>query len=146
MWIDRLLHSNTRNALEATARFAEARHEVLSENLANIDTPDYHARQLDPRAFQRSLREALDRAGEGGRPAPLELRGNAQFSLDKSGRAAVKPVEVPAENVLFHDGTNASLERNMTDVAENTLLYQLALARLKSSFETLFSAIRGRMA
>lgn len=146
MWIDRLLHSNTRNALEVTARFAEARHGVLSENLANIDTPDYHAKQLDPKAFQRSLRAALNRAEHGRQAAPLELRGNAQFSIDASGRAAVKPVELPAENVLFHDGTNASLERNMTDVAENTLLYQLALARLKSSFETLLSSIRGRMA
>jgi flagellar basal-body rod protein FlgB len=62
MWIDGLIDGRTTRAAELTARFAEARHNVLAQNLANIDTPDYHSRNLDPRLFQETLAVAHERA------------------------------------------------------------------------------------
>ena len=52
----------TTHALELAAQFAEQRQKVLAENLANIDTPNYHTQRLDPAAFQTSLRKAWQRA------------------------------------------------------------------------------------
>jgi flagellar basal-body rod protein FlgB len=136
MWIDRLLECRT--------AFAEQRQRVLAENLANIDTPDYHVRQLDARAFGQSLREALART-EKTDGARLDLRGNAQCSTAPDGRLSVAPAEEPAANVLFHDGTNALLEQTLTDVNENGMLYELSMNVLRTRYQTMVSAIKGQV-
>lgn len=145
MWLDRLLASRTRTALELSARFAEERHRVLAENVANVDTPDYQARSLDSKAFTASLREALEGARAGNSQA-LELRGNAQFRQEPDGRLRVKPSTARAGNALFHDGTNANLDAMMGDVMSNALQYNLAMNLLRSRFNGMMSAIRGRQA
>ena len=143
MWIERLTTSRLLHALELTARFAEERHRILAENVANIDTPDYHTRRLDPAVFQAALAEALTRA-ESARQQTLELRGNAQVSTTLDGQLQVRPAVEPAENVLFHDGRNASLEKLMTDAQENALTYELVTRLLSRHYHMLHSAIRGR--
>jgi flagellar basal-body rod protein FlgB len=145
MWINRLTSSRTTQALELAAQFAERRQGVLAENLANIDTPDYHTQRLDPEAFEVSLRKALDEpVTKGGQR--LELRGNAQFSTGADGTIEAQPVRTPAPNVLFHDGTNARLEQLLTDVTANSLSYDLSTSLLKSKLDEVLSAIRGRVA
>jgi flagellar basal-body rod protein FlgB len=143
MWIERLTTSRVTQALELAARFAEERHKVLAENVANIDTPDYHTKRLDPEAFQSTLKEALQRAEDGGTRV-LELRGEAQVSTTGDGRLTVRPQIRPADNILFHDGRNASLETLMTDVQQNALDYSLATRLLSKRFDELLTAIRGK--
>lgn len=145
MWIDRILESRTTRTVELAALFAEERHRVLANNIANVQTPDFHRRKLDPHAFQRSLGEALDTARARGSDR-LDLRGNAQFSTESSGRIEVRPDVEPPENVLFHDGTNAKLERLMADVAENTSYYDLSMNLLRGRYQSLLRAIRGKTA
>ena len=132
------------HAIELAVRFAEERHKVLAENVANIDTPDYQSKRLDCAAFEATLREALQQA-KTNREKGLELRGEAQVSTGADGRLAVKPVVEPAENILFHDGGNASLERLMTDVQKNALDYNLAVTLLNKRFDGLLTAIRGSL-
>ena len=144
MWIDRLLESETTRAVELTASFAEQRHRVLAENLANVDTPNYRTKTLDPHAFQQSLQEALDRTADAGSDR-LELRGNAQVTTGTGGQLEVQPVVEPAQNVLFHDGTNARLERTLADVNENSLLYEMSVNFLHNRYQNMLTAIRGRV-
>lgn len=146
MWIDNLLNSRTRAATELTARFAEQRHRVLAENMANADVPDYHSRNLDRAAFQDTLRDSLAARDADPAAGPLKLRGNAQIQQDAAGRLRVLPTVNPAPNILFHDGTNARVEALAGDVMSNALDYQLATNLLRGSYETLLSAIRGRVA
>lgn len=143
MWLDRLLSNPTTDALTLSAQFAEQRQRVLAENVANIDTPDYRSKRLDPASFQSALREALD-AREPGSRTPLHLSGNAQVSTTPAGALETRPATEPAPNVLFHDGTNARLEALMSDVLGNTLEHEFALNLLRNRFESLQSAIRGR--
>ena len=145
MWIERLISSRCTDALELAARFAEQRHNVLAENVANIETPDYATKRLDREAFQRTLADALQRAKESGENR-LELRGEAQVSTTADGQMVTKPVTEPAQNILFHDGRNASLESLMTDVQKNSLDYQLATTLLSKRFAGLLAAIKGRNA
>jgi flagellar basal-body rod protein FlgB len=144
MWIDRLTASPVTHAIELTAQFAEQRQKLLAENLANIDTPNYRSQRLDPAAFQASLRQALeesDRTGTRG----LKLRDNAQFATGPDGQIRVRPACEPAPNVLFHDGTNARLEELLSDVAKNSLSYEMASSLLRGRYEDLLRAIRGRV-
>jgi flagellar basal-body rod protein FlgB len=145
MWIDRLLASKTTQAVELSAAYAEQRHRVLAENLANIDTPGYQSQVLDPAAFQKTLQTALDRTA-GTNNDRLELRGDAQCSTDSDGRLEVKPAVEPAPNVLFHDGTNAKLEKLVAEINENALSYEMSTNLLRGRYQTMLAAIRGRMA
>lgn len=142
MWLDRITSSRTAELVELAARFYEERHKVLAENVANIDTPDYQVRTLDPQAFQAELRKAAERA-DGGDGAPLALKGKQAWT-DGGGRLHVAPVAEPAQNVLFHDGTNARLETLMTDAQQNGLQYNLAINLLKGRYNSLLAAVRGR--
>ena len=144
MWIDRLTASPTTHALQLSAQFAEQRQKVLAENLANIDTPDHPTRRLDATAFQAALHEALEGSDRPGAQR-LELRGHAQVSTGPDGKLAVRPADEPASNVLFHDGTNARLERLLADVSENALSYEMTMNLLRGRYQGLLRAIRGRV-
>jgi flagellar basal-body rod protein FlgB len=145
MWIERLTSSPLTHAIELTARFAEERHKILAENIANIDTPDYHTKRLDPQPFQTALHDALQRATTDGSER-LELRGDAQVSTTPEGQLDVNPAVEPADNILFHDGRNASIEKLMTALQENALTYSLATRLLDKRLNGLLTAIRGRVA
>jgi len=147
MLIKRLTSSPTTHAIELAAQFAEQRQRVLATNLANIDTPNHQTQRLDPEAFQASLKEALDRARSTGGPSTdrLDLRGNAQFSTNPGGQVTVRPATEPAENVLFHDGTNVRLEGLMADITQNSMSYELATNLLRGRFNSLLTAIKGRV-
>ena len=131
-------------ALIATVSFNESRLRMLGENIANLHTPGYHAKQLDVRAFQGALKKALDvRRAEPGRP--FAVRSGDEVRTDERGALRVTPRETPVENVLFHDGTNASLERQMADLTETEMAHDLAVTLLQDKFNTLRKAIRGNM-
>jgi len=142
MLFDQLINRGTLPALEKMLAFTEARHRVITENVANADTPGYAAKQLDAKAFQHALRAAIDEAKETGR-TDLRLRESREFRQDAKGRLIVTPSTEPPENVLFHDGTNMRLERQMAMLAENAMMHQAATELLRSKFDGLLKAIRG---
>jgi len=130
--------------LEKVLSYTEARQRVLAENIANVDTPGYRTKRLDPRLFQQALREALARR-QNDPETPLRLPRTKQFFEGPDGRLHVTPVERPPENLLFHDGTNQRIEQQMTDLAENALMHQVAVELLQSQYRLLMEAIRGRL-
>ncbi len=129
--------------LEKVLSFTESRNRMLAENVANLTTPGYRTRQLDVSAFQAALREASDRRS----PSDKSFRMGAteEFRLDDSGFLNVTPSREPAENLLFQDGTNARIERQMAMLAENAMMNQFAAETLKGYFEGTAKAIRGRL-
>jgi flagellar basal-body rod protein FlgB len=143
MWIDRLLATPTSRAAHLAASFAEQRHRVLAENVANVDTPDYHSQVVDAQAFQDSLHVALQRASSAN-DARLELRGNAQFQTTPTGQVELRPEIEPAPNVLFHDGTNARVERLLADVNQNGLYFEMSSEFLRGQYRRMLMAIKGR--
>ncbi len=131
-------------AMDKMLAFTQARHRMLTENVANVDTPGYKTKHLDARAFQESLREALDERKRT-HSATFRIRGSQQFGQDGSGRLWVSPTEEPAENILFHDRTNMRIEKQMAMLAENAMMHQLVTDRIKGKYDSLLTAIRGRM-
>jgi flagellar basal-body rod protein FlgB len=125
--------------------FTQARHRMLTENIANVDTPHYQAKHLDVDGFQASLCKALDRRRQTRSPE-LVLAPTDQVRQAASGELVVKPQVEPAENILFHDRTNMSIERQMAALAENAMMHQTVTELLNGRFQRLLSAIRGRMA
>ncbi len=130
--------------LEKTIAFTEARNRVIAENVANITTPGYRAKRLDIGKFQEALRSATQRRDDRG--GDWKLESTDEFRADASGHLRTTPSREPVENLLFHDGTNASIERQMADIAENTMMHQAATELLKNYYNGMRKAIRGRLA
>ena len=112
-------------ALDATIRtaaFTERRHDVLAGNVANLDTPGYRSRDLDLGAFQATL------AGSAGSPADATSPGTAGL-------------RTADDTIVYHDGSDVSLERQVTRIAKNRHLQDFAITTMRSQFALLRSAI-----
>ncbi len=142
MFISNLTDRGATPALVKTLAFNEARLGVIAENIANSNTPGYKAKRLDAAAFQRSLRRALDNRGSDPNK-PFVIDTGREVRTDPQGFLRVTPTEQPVESILFHDGTNMSLERQMAELAETSMAHDLATAMLDGRFNGLRKAIRG---
>jgi flagellar basal-body rod protein FlgB len=141
MFLSTLTEQGAAPALEKMMAFQEARLKMIAENIANAQTPGYRARQLDVAGFQRSLREALDTRQS---PAePFVVRSGEEVRTDVRGNLVVSPSQAPAENVLFHDDTNLSMEQQMSDLAQAGLWSDMAARLLQTRNDRIRSAIRG---
>jgi flagellar basal-body rod protein FlgB len=131
--------------LERLVQFTEQRQSLLAANVANLSTPNYRTKDLDIKAFQRQLGEAIDKRrsddASGMKPMELEDSGQVTFAPD---RLLVEAVPLN-ENIVFQDGNNRDLERLMQDVAENVMVHQAGVQMLKNHFDMLRTAIRERM-
>lgn len=139
-----LFNHGSMPALERLLQFTEQRHQVLADNIANLSTPFFRPRDLDPAAFQRALGEAIDRRRSGATPLDGDLRvGDTRQLRFGPDRIEASP-QFTDENILFHDRNNRDLERIMQDLAENTLAHSAGIEMLKNQFNLLEAAIRER--
>lgn len=144
MILDNLTNRGATPALVATLAFTEARQRMISENVANWHTPGYKSKHLDTKGFQGALRRALDKKGSDP-DARFVVEQTANFGTQAGGHLRVSPTEEPFDNVLFHDRTNASIEKMMADMADNAMAHQAATTILRGYYQGLRKAIRGRI-
>lgn len=129
-------------ALAATLGFGEAKLRMIAENVANAHTPRYRAKTLNTDGFQRSLKRALDqRVRHPGKP--LRIESGREVRTDGTGSIQVRPSYRPLSQILFHDGTNLSVEREMAELAKTGMMHELASSLLRQQFDGLRKAIRG---
>lgn len=141
-FIESITNRSTALALEHTLSFQQARLQTIAENVANAHTPGFRARQLDTRGFKTGLRKAIESRGRR-TDAPLEVSSGREVSTAANGRLRVSPSQKPVDNTLFQDGTNLSIEREMADLAQTGLEYDVAAALLGRQWDGLRKAIRG---
>ena len=111
------------------------RHRVVSNNIANVETPGYRAQEL-------RFEELLD--GSKGRLAGARTH-EAHLPVGRRG------IEDAAEQVReqdagFDNGTNdVDIDREMTELATNDLSYRLATRLLSMKYKMLRGAITGQV-
>ena len=131
-------------ALVKTLVFNQTRLSMIAENVANLHTPGYRAKQLDVKGFQGALRKALDARGSDFKK-PFLVNAGPEVRTDRLGWLDVAPSEKPVENILFHDGTNTSLERQMSNLAETGMMHEFATRVLQGYYDAARKAIRGTL-
>ena len=129
-----IFQSTTIPALERSLAFSERRHELLAGNVANMDTPGYRQKDLDETRFQNALADSIRSASE---PDPLGMSPATRDDMYSGPRAAT-------EQIVFHDGSDVSLERQVTEIAKNQHLHGLAVTTMRSQFALLRAAITER--
>lgn len=142
--IQGMLNSGAIPALQRLVQFTGARHKVLTNNIANLSTPYFKPADLDTKAFQATLADAIDRRRSTAQPltGELQMRNTTQIEFRPDG-IDVQP-SATNDNILFHDQNNRDLERTMQRLAENTLTHNAAIELLRSEFDMMRTAIRER--
>ena len=114
-------------------KFRAQRNQVLSSNIANADTPNYKARDLD---FGEALKSA--RGETLNLRQTSELHRNAWGSAGDAGRTMYR---VPIQPSL--DGNTVETDVEQAAFAENALQYRASLAFLDGQIRSLRFAIKG---
>lgn len=115
------LFDKTTNALGRGLDMMLVRNNVTSANIANAETPGYHAKKVD---FEEALTRALDTDGLG-----RASTSHAQhIPVGQGAILNVKPdvYENPDVNIS-NDGNTVDLEKEMTNLAENSIRYKAAV-------------------
>ena len=123
--------------LEQLVGFAQARHQVLAGNLANIDTPGYRTRDLSVPAFQQQLKRAIETRDR----APVA--GEAPVASQR--RVALDEARPELSHILYHDQSNVGLEQQVAELSKNQMQHNLALSIMGSQFRLLQTAISERV-
>lgn len=144
--ISNLFTNGSMQSVERLVEFTGARHKVLTNNIANFETPFYRNRDLDPAVFQAGLRDAIEdrrRTSNGSSKGVLRMRHTEQARYKDDGVRFMPGFD--NSGIMFHDRTNADVERTMQHLAENTMAHSAGLEMLKNQFDLLKTAIRGRI-
>jgi flagellar basal-body rod protein FlgB len=128
--LDRLFGDATFQATTHALDAATLRHEVIANNLANINTPGYKRQEV---SFEDQLSAALAKG-----------RGLSDTEA-ASAVAAVKPEVTTAASITMRaDGNNVDPEAENVALATNELRFDMLAQQVSGYFSTLKSVINGK--
>lgn len=118
---------------EQALKFRALRNEVLSSNIANADTPNYKARDLD---FGTALKNAQG--------AQLPMRTTSHLHTQPANVNSIGAelkYRIPTQPTL--DGNTVETDVEQAAFAENAVQYRASLAFLNGAITGLKYAIKG---
>lgn len=113
------------------------RMELLANNLANADTPQYKARDID---FSATFARALSEQG-GAANLQTTQAGHIASGVDAASGGAELLYRVPHQPSL--DGNTVDTQIEQSEFAQNALHYQASLTFLSGRIRSLMAALRG---
>lgn len=122
---------------QAALKVQSKRMEVLANNLANVDTPNYKARDID-------FKTALAAATAGNSDSTVKLATtNAEHISTEPGADPTAGLKYRVPLAPSLDGNTVDAQQEQAAFAENTVRYQATLTFLTSRFKNLLTAITG---
>jgi len=114
-----------------------ARQELLASNIANADTPNYKARDID---FARALQGALQ--GEGVR-LPLAGTSAAHLQGDAGETVMGAPVQYRIPTQPSADGNTVEMDTERAQFADNALRYEVSVRFISDKARDVLTALQG---
>ncbi|RCK79371.1 MAG: Flagellar basal-body rod protein FlgB [Candidatus Ozemobacter sibiricus] len=117
--------------LEVSAR----RHRVIANNIANVNTPRFKRQII---TFEEEMAKVFD--------GKVELVGkrldDRHIPIEQVNYMDVQPTTITDRaHVMRNDKNNVDIDVEMSDLAKNTMTYQVHSARLAAMFEGLNDVI-----
>lgn len=106
------------------------RQNVVMSNLANITTPEYKAKRLE---FEEDLQAALNLDARGKVSRTSGRHMPSTFSPDSFG----PDLDIGFKHRIIHGEDNVDLDKEMTTMAKNTMMYNALVTVLRKNFEGL---------
>lgn len=133
------LFDKTTNALASSIGLRQVRQNVISSNIANAETPGYHAKKMD---FEDALSRALDLDGANA----LSTSNEKHFAVGGLSITKTRPdIYENPEGAVNNDGNTVDLEKEMSALSENAIMYKAALQLINKKMAALkYAATEGR--
>jgi flagellar basal-body rod protein FlgB len=104
--------------LQGYLKLVTDRQQLITSNMANVDTPGYHTQDID---FQGAMRQVMN--------------SNGSVQMDPVSRELPGLPERP-------DGNNVNVDRESLLLSQTQLQYQLGVQLVKGEFHKLLTAIK----
>ncbi|MEC3653602.1 flagellar basal body rod protein FlgB [Bacillus siamensis] len=125
------LFSGTIQNLENALGRADIKQKVLTNNIANIDTPNYKAKKV-------SFRNLLDQE-----TSNLEAVKTDYRHVDFTDSGDDYSIVSSGDTSYQQNGNNVDIDQEMTDLAENQINYQALVERMSGKFNSLKTVLTG---
>jgi len=128
--------------LRTAANLRAYRQELLASNMANADTPQYKARDID---FQASLENALSGRSAGATMSRTSPRHLAAVGANGPGNGPQGTnARYRTEFQANVDGNTVNMDVERSAFAENAVQLETALTLIREEFRRLQTAIQGQ--
>lgn len=123
--------SGTIKTLEDTLNYATAKNRAISNNISNIDTPNYKSKDV---VFKDVLNDAhsLEAKRTNEKHLPFSQTNNSSYQTVTKGTTTYN-----------HNGNNVDVDKEMAELAKNQIYYQALVDRINGKFSSLQTVIRG---
>jgi len=138
----------------------EVRHKELVNNIANMDTPYFKAKDINVAEFEEVLSSSIDK-----RRKEHPWHFNMGSGRDVEGRKSLEPYRMKSiqdlkagqmstgfavkkrkdDTVLRHDQNNVSIEGELARLGKNSALHKTFVTLARDNFSIIESALRMRM-
>lgn len=124
--------------LEGAIHAASLRHQVLANNIANVDTPNFKRSDV---AFEEMLSQAIGRDGPGGLSGRRTDPRHIAIGVRNDAAASVVTED---STVINNNRNNVDIDKEMSLVAENQLRYNLYVQQVSHQAKMMRIGIEGR--
>lgn len=126
------IFDKTTRALGASVNLRQLRNNVIASNIANAETPGYQAKKVD---FEEALARAIDLEGLGSKVEGLQPE---HFPVGRGALSRVKADIYENPDVqVSNDGNTVDLHREMSALAENSIMYKAAIQLINKKMAAL---------
>jgi len=133
----KILDDRTMRTLETALDVASARHQVIANNVANVNTPGFKAADVD---FVSSLEQAMaGRAESADRRLTGRTTRAGHFAISgaaSTGRSPIVQTEDEGASMKV-DGNSVDIDLEMAKMAENATMYNTFAQLVSSKFSLL---------
>ena len=132
------IFDKTTKALESAIKMREIKQNVISSNIANAETPGYHAKKMD---FEEALGRAIDIDGL----RSMSASDPKHYSLGGRSGAVKAEIYDNPDAAINNDGNSVDIAQEMSSLSENTISYKAAVSLINKKLAALkYAAGDGR--
>ncbi|WP_246939960.1 flagellar basal body rod protein FlgB [Bacillus pinisoli] len=126
------LFSGTINQLENSLKYSTLKQKTIAQNIANVDTPNYKAKEVLKPSFQSELNSAMQAHRTDAR----------HFQFSNASQSSGVVVSRP-NSQYNHNGNSVDVDKEMSEMAENQIYYNALIERISGKFNSLKTVITG---
>ncbi|MCM3637883.1 flagellar basal body rod protein FlgB [Sporosarcina luteola] len=126
------IYGSTISLLEQGLNFSSSKGKVISQNIANVDTPNYKSKHVD---FKQMMQEAQSK--------PINAYRTNELHFDFSSKVSKPGIAKYADYNYRQDGNGVDMDKEQADLAANQIYYNALVDRLNSKFNSLQNVIKG---
>lgn len=137
--VNSLFSSGVIPILEKSLDAVSLRQNVISDNIANVNTPNYKKKTV---SFEEELKSALGRPSGQLQPTVTHPR---HIPIGATSLNRLQPqIHLNNNTSWRNDGNNVDIDAEMAEMAKNTIKYQALTQRISGKFASIKTVLEGR--